>query len=309
MGDGKRILVAGSINTDLVVRARRAPEAGETVTGTSFAQFGGGKGANQAVAAARAGGQVAMLSGVGVDDFGRQRLADLAAESVNTSTILVTDRASSGVALITVDETGQNRIAYVPGAGWEVGPAEALSALDSWNPDIVLSTLELPHETLAALYAAANERGVPIICNATPEPSEGRDLVALASVLIVNEQEAIELAQTSGTEDWATVAQALTELGPSTVILTLGEEGALVWESGRSFDIPTIEVEVVDTTGAGGAFCGAFTAFFAGGASAVEAARKGVIAGSIAVTRPGAQPSVATLEEIETAFERRELAV
>ncbi|MEZ4506162.1 MAG: PfkB family carbohydrate kinase [Thermomicrobiales bacterium] len=122
MGDGKRILVAGSINTDLVVRARRAPEAGETVTGTSFAQFGGGKGANQAVAAARAGGQVAMLSGVGVDDFGRQRLADLAAESVNTSTILVTDRASSGVALITVDETGQNRIAYVPGAGWEVRP-------------------------------------------------------------------------------------------------------------------------------------------------------------------------------------------
>ncbi len=148
MNKGNRILVAGSINTDLVVRVRRAPEAGETVTGTSFATFGGGKGANQAVAAARAGAQVAMLSGVGLDDFGRQRLLDLEAESVTTATVVSAEVAPSGVALITVEESGQNRIAYVPGAGWEVTARDALAALDAWNPDIVLSTLELRHETL-----------------------------------------------------------------------------------------------------------------------------------------------------------------
>lgn len=304
MSEGKRVLVAGSINTDLVVRTRRAPEAGETVTGTSFAQFGGGKGANQAVAAARAGGRVAMLSGVGVDDFGRQRIADLTAESVETATVLVTEAASSGVALITVEESGQNRIAYVPGAGWKVSPSDALTAFDRWNPDFVLSTLELPHASLMALYAAARDRGVPIVCNATPEPSDGRDLVALANVLIVNEQEALELAQMEGQDDWVTVAETLASLGPVTVVITLGEQGAIVWDAGRPASVPTIEVDVVDTTGAGDAFCGAFTAFLAGGASATEAAQKAVVAGSIAVTRPGAQPSVATLAEIESAFAR-----
>lgn len=305
MDRGHRILVAGSINTDLVVRARRAPEAGETVTGTSFATFGGGKGANQAVAAARAGGQVAMLSGVGNDDFGRQRLLDLEAESVAISTVLATDAASSGVALITVDETGQNRIAYVPGAGWEVSPAHALAALDNWNPDIVLSTLELTHATLETLYRAARERNLTIICNGTPEPSDGRDLAAMADILIVNEQEAIELAGSYEDGNWSRVAALLSELGPATIILTLGEAGALVWANGQSTKLPTLSVEVVDTTGAGDAFCGAFTAFLAAGDQPVDAAAKAVVAGSLAVTRPGAQPSVATLAEIEAAFAAR----
>lgn len=302
MRSDNRILVAGSINTDLVVRTRRAPEAGETVTGTSFATFGGGKGANQAVAAARAGGQVAMLSGVGVDDFGRQRLADLKAESVAVSTVLSTASASSGVALITVEESGQNRIAYVPGAGWEVSPEDALAALDDWNPSIVLSTLELTHATLEMLYRVARERNLTIICNGTPEPADGRDLVRFADVLIVNEQEAIELAEPDEGGDWGQVAERLSELGPSIVILTLGAAGALVYQSGRTTAVPAIAVEVVDTTGAGDAFCGAFTAFLAGGRLPVEAAAMAAVAGSLAVTRAGAQPSVATLAEIETAF-------
>ncbi len=297
-----RILVAGSINTDLVVRTRRAPEAGETVTGMSFATFGGGKGANQAVAAARAGGNVAMLSGVGDDDFGRQRLLDLEDESVSIATVLTTTAASSGVALITVEESGQNRIAYVPGAGWEVSPEHALTALEKWNPELVLSTLELPHATLATLYHTAKARNLNIVCNGTPEPADGRDLVSMADVLIVNEQEAIELAKSDGGGDWADVAFRLTELGPATVILTLGSKGALVCHGGTATEIPTIAVDVVDTTGAGDAFSGAFAAFLAGGMTAVDAVAKAVVAGSLAVTRAGAQPSIATLAEIESAL-------
>ena len=299
---GKRILVAGTINTDLVVRTRRAPEAGETITGLSFDIFGGGKGANQAVAAARAGGKVSMLSGVGDDDFGRQRRADLAAEQVSTESVITTDRASSGVALITVEETGQNRIAYVPGAGWKVRPQDAIAALDTVQPDLVLGTLELKQDTLAALFSTARERRIPIICNGTPEPSEGIDLIPFADVLVVNEQEAIELTGTPS-DDWAAVAETLTELGPRTVILTLGEEGAYLWQDGAGEAIPTIAVDVVDTTGAGDAFCGAFASFYSELTDLREAVQKAVIAGSLAVTRPGAQPSIATLSEIERAYE------
>jgi len=296
----KRILVVGTINTDLVARTRRAPEAGETVTGLSFGIFGGGKGANQAVAAARAGGQVAMLSGVGNDDFGRQRLADLAAESIGTDTVITTDRAASGVALITVDRTGQNRIAYVPGAGWEVRAADAIEALDAWEPDMMLTTLELKHDVLAALFAEATARGMTLICNATPEPSESRDLIPMVDVLIVNEQEALELDSSTGS-DWGAVAARLGQLGPKVVILTLGGDGALVWDEGEVISIPAMPVDVVDTTGAGDAFCGAFAAFYSNGERVVDAAAKAVIAGSLSVTRPGAQPSIPTLAEIEAA--------
>lgn len=300
---GRRILVAGTINTDLVARTRRAPEAGETITGLSFDIFGGGKGANQAVAAARAGGDVFMLSGVGDDDFGRQRRIDLEAESVSTMSVLTTDRAASGVALITVEESGQNRIAYVPGAGWEVRPEDAIAALDDVRPDLVLSTLELKLDTLTALFQTADQRGITLICNGTPEPSEGRDLIPLADVLIVNEQEAIELAgRREG--DWGSVASALAAIGPPIVILTLGAEGALVWANGSGQTFPTIPVEVVDTTGAGDAFCGAFAAFFSETGDPFSAASKAVVAGSLAVTRAGAQPSIATLDEIEEAFSR-----
>ena len=305
MNSGQRILVAGSINTDLVVRTRRAPEAGETVTGTSFATFGGGKGANHAVAAARAGGKVAMLGGVGIDDFGRQRLSDLEAEFVSTKTVIKTEAASSGVALITVEESGQNRIAYVPGASWEVAPKDALAALDAWKPACLLTTLELRHDTLKALYDEARSQNLTIVCSGTPEPSDGREIIGLADVLIVNEQEAVELAGTAEGGDWSRVAAKLSELGPSIVVLTLGADGALISERGVATPVPTIAVDVVDTTGAGDAFSGAFTAMLAGGKSATEAAEMAVIAGSLAVTRAGAQPSIATLEEIKAAYASR----
>lgn len=298
--DSHRVLVAGTINTDLVVRVRRAPDAGETVTGRSFDMYGGGKGANQAVAAARAGAQVAMLSGVGRDDFGERRRADLAEEGIDTHSVITTDRAASGVALIIVEDSGQNRIAYVPGAGWDVGPADARAALESWRPSIVLSTLELRADTLDALFEASRSQGVRIICNATPEPSAVRDLAARADMLIVNEQEAVELADVDPVAGWEPVARRLGELGPETVVITLGSEGALVLDRGRIERIGAPSVEVVDTTGAGDAFCGAFAAMTAAGERPVEAARWAVCAGAVAVSRAGAQPSMPNLAEIRS---------
>ncbi|HYO29115.1 MAG TPA: PfkB family carbohydrate kinase, partial [Thermomicrobiales bacterium] len=154
------VLVAGEINTDLVGRVERAPEAGETVSGSAFAIFGGGKGANQAVACARSGARTAMLSAVGDDDFGRQRLDDLLAEEIDVGSVDVTTEAASGVALIVVEEaSGQNRITYIPGANLTVGPDAATAAVEAVGPTVVLATLALPEPTRRALFAAAREHG------------------------------------------------------------------------------------------------------------------------------------------------------
>jgi ribokinase len=297
------VLVAGSINTDLVVRVRRSPKAGETVTGTAFEMFGGGKGANQAVAAARCGAETAMLGAVGIDDFGASRLRDLEEDGVYTGTIRRDAHVASGVALITVEHSGQNRIAYVPGASWEVTQEEAIAALNSWQPAFVLATLELPHDVLRLLFDEARNRGSVIVCNATPEPSGGVELAMSADILIVNETEATELLGPANHSDWADLSDQLLERGPSTVIITLGEKGALIATAEASEQIPAPHVDVIDTTGAGDAFCGAFVAWIAAGSQQREAARAGVVAGSLAVTRAGAQPSIPTREEVERLME------
>jgi ribokinase len=297
-----RILVGGSINTDLVVRTKRAPGAGETVTAHDFVVFPGGKGANQAVATARCGSSVAMLGGVGNDDFGAARIRDLEKEGIEVATVARVDGVPSGVALITVEDSGQNRIAYLPGATWSVLSSDSVCALDTWSPDCILTTLELPHDSLWSLYRAAREQSLPIICNATPEPSEARDLITMADVVIANEQEALEIVGFAGpSPDWAEVSRALRALGPYSSIVTLGADGAQVdWVDG-AFRLSARKVEVVDTTGAGDAFCGAFASFFAKGSGIRRAASMGTIAGTLAVTRSGAQPSMPSLAEIESA--------
>lgn len=300
MSDGRRVLVAGEINTDLVGRVARAPEAGETVSGTAFAIFGGGKAANQAVACARAGGATAMLGAVGDDDFGRQRLADLAADGIDTESVAVTDRAASGVALIVVEEnSGQNRIAYIPGTNLLVEANDAAAAVARVQPAVVLSTLALPKAARAALFAAAKEGGATVVVNATPEPLGARAHLAAIDVLIVNETEAGDLlGRPIRPDDAETAARDLARLGPAIVAVTLGAAGALILAADEAMAIPALPVAVVDTTGAGDAFCGVFAAYLAAGATAVEAARAGVVAGSMACTRAGAQPSMPTAAEI-----------
>jgi len=294
------VLVAGSINTDLVVRVRTAPAAGETVTGTGFAIFGGGKGANQAVAAARSGASVAMLGAVGDDDFGRQRLLDLTSEGVIADHVGRADTEPSGVALILVEEHGENRISYVPGATTTVQPEAAMLALAGPIPTVVLATLELPIETLKALFATAQERGATVIFNATPEPATGRQLLPHADILIVNETEGTELLGREVDPDgWGAAARELLGRGPTRVVVTIGERGAVVATVDGITRIPAPRLTVVDTTGAGDAFCGAMAARIAEGAAVTDAARSGVVAGSLAVTKSGAQPSMPGRHEID----------
>ncbi|MDQ3692763.1 MAG: ribokinase [Chloroflexota bacterium] len=294
------VLVAGAINTDLVARLRLAPEAGETVTGTGFAIFGGGKGANQATAAARAGAPTAILGALGDDDFGRQRRSDLEAEGINIASVATVSDTASGVALITVEEsTGQNRIAYVPGATLTVTPEQATAAIARVRPAVLLTTLELPRATLTVLYAEARLIGAIILFNATPEAATGRELLARTDFLIVNESEAADLLeQEVRPQDAKAAALSLLDLGPRAAVITLGKHGAVIADGKSVTHIAAPEVKVVDTTGAGDAFCGAMAAGLAAGLDPVEAARIGVITGSLAATRHGAQPSIPTRAEV-----------
>ncbi|CAA9580972.1 MAG: Ribokinase [uncultured Thermomicrobiales bacterium] len=300
-GESGRVLVAGAINTDLVARVRAAPAAGETVTGLGFAVFGGGKGANQAVAAARSGAPTAMLGAVGRDDFGRQRLADLVNEGIDVASVAEVDDAASGVALIVVEErTGQNRIAYVPGATLGVLPEGACASVRRVRPAVLLATLELPIATLDALLGVARELGVMTVVNAAPESAAGRALLARIDLLIVNETEAGDLlGRPVGSESGSEAALALAALGPPTVVVTLGAAGAVVAHAGVATLLPAPTVAVVDTTGAGDAFCGAAAARLAAGDDALAAAAAGVVAGSLAATRAGAQPSMPTREAVD----------
>jgi ribokinase len=301
------VLVAGAINTDLVARVAKAPDAGETVTGSTFAIFGGGKGANQAIAAARSGAPTAMFGALGDDDFGRQRRADLDAEGIDTDSVARSTTAASGVALIVVEEeTGQNRISYVPGATMTLTPEQARAAVDRVRPGVVLTTLEPPPQALDALLAATNELGAVIVLNATPEAAGAKPLLDRVDVLVVNETEAQDLlgypvSVANGEE----TARSLGALGPETVVVTLGAAGAAVAHDGKTTLLPAPRVDVVDTTGAGDAFCGAFAADLARRVDPFSAARTGVVAGSLATTVPGAYPGIPRRDVIQRMLAKR----
>jgi ribokinase len=286
------VLTAGSINTDLVARVRRAPEAGETITGESFAIYGGGKGANQTLASIRSGARTAILGAVGNDDFGRQRLADLLSEKVDCASVAKVDGAVSGVALITLEASGENRIAYMPGATLTVTAAAAEAAVNRFRPSAIMATLELPAAAIQSLIDAGRRHGATIIINATPEPAAGARLAMEADILIVNATEARELLGWGEDEsNWDAAASELREQGPQNVVITIGEQGAVVLSEAGTQRVTPPKVKVVDTTGAGDAFCGAFAAQVAAGASVRDAAQIGAIAGSLACTKMGAQPS------------------
>lgn len=304
-----RIVVAGAINTDLVATTGRYPERGETVTGDRFRMFGGGKGANQAVAAARSGAMVAVVGAVGDDAFGRERLAGLTADGIETDAVQVVTGESSGVALIAVEAGGDNRILYVPGASARVDPVAAVAALGDGPIAALLLTLELAEPVIRGLIARSRRDGAIVVLNATPEPRRAAALLPDVDVLIVNEGEALALADhgapAAGEVDWAAVAAALHARGAAAVLITLGSAGARWFDGGgRGQAVAAPPVEVVDTTGAGDTLCGAFTAALVGGLSPLDAVRHGVVAGSLACTGAGAQPSIPTAAAIEAAIER-----
>lgn len=294
------ILVAGAINTDLVAYVDRAPEAGETITGRSFEMHGGGKGANQAVAAARSGASTVMLGGVGDDDFGSARKAGLQADGIDISRVETFHDVSSGVAVITVEASGENRIAYIPGATSAVEPQHARKAIEAVKPGLVLAANELSLSCHRELFSWARENGVPVVFNVAPYSAEARELLPMVDVLIVNRGEARALlGESDDNADAEELGQRLRSLGVDRVIVTLGGDG-VVGVSGSGVErVAGVSVEVVDTTGAGDTFCGAFASRLAEGASVSEAVRFGNVAGAIAVTRRGAQSSIPRRAEIE----------
>ena len=294
------VLVAGAINTDLVATVERAPRAGETVTGQGFGMYGGGKGANQAVAVARSGVRVSLLGAVGDDPFGRARLADLRADGVATDHVHTARDQASGVALITVEAEGENRIAYIPGATLTITAEDALAALEAVRPSILLAPNELQPAALLALVTRARELGVQVILNAAPDPSTVIPVLQFVDILIVNWGEALELAGIADpSPEIPVLISALARISGCGVVITRGSDGVIGVEGDGSFEVPPMKVEAIDTTGAGDAFCGALTASLARGAVFHDAVVYASIAGAISVTRAGAQSSIPTREEIE----------
>ncbi|MEV4436752.1 ribokinase [Streptomyces sp. NPDC049585] len=298
---GYDVLVVGSANADLTVRVDRRPGPGETVTGGDLVESAGGKGANQAAAAARLGARTALLARVGDDAHGQLLLDAQRQAGTDVRHVLVERGARTGTATIVVGPDGDNAIVVSPGANARLSPADVTAARALVAASAVVSLqLEVPARTVRAAAAVAEEEGARVVFNPSPAPaSVDQQVLAVADPLVVNEHEARQLSQAAGdtAEEWAA---ELRRRGARSVVVTLGAEGALVLGAdGRPVRVPGVPAEVVDTTGAGDAFTGALAVRLAGGASLEEAARFAVRVGAVAVTRPGAQPSYPTAQELD----------
>ncbi|HTV00626.1 MAG TPA: ribokinase [Luteitalea sp.] len=293
------ITVVGSINMDLVVRAGRFPAAGETLLGDTFATIAGGKGANQAVAAQRLGGRVAMVGCVGDDAFGVSMRDGLSDEGIDVSRVDVRAGQPSGVALITVDGTGENTIIVVPGANGTLSGEDVEAAREILaSSRVLLLQLEVPLEAVQRAARIAADAGAAVILNAAPAASLPDTLIGLAEYVVVNESEIFALAGDAADRQGA--VRTLHDRGARNVVLTLGAAGAILFAAdGAVTTEVAFAVDVVDTTAAGDAFVGAFAVALAEGLTAAEALRRGNAAGALAVTREGAQPSLPRREDVD----------
>ncbi|HVX29893.1 MAG TPA: ribokinase [Nitrolancea sp.] len=305
-----RIAVVGSINTDFVVRSERFPFPGETLIGSSFAVYGGGKGANQAIAAARLGATVEFFGAIGRDPQSVERVQQLAADGVGTDQIIAFD-GYGGIAFIQVEaSSGQNSITLVPGANMLLTPECVLPALSTWcqTGDLICCQLEVPLDTVEQSFGLKERFGLTTMLNAAPFDARVSRFLPLVDYLIVNEIEAGQiLSEGPVSLDAAAVAgERLLALGiGAAVLVTLGAHGAVLVDRIGALSIPAPTVPVVDTTGAGDAFVGAFCAEVAAGNSPRDAARSAVRAGSLAVQKAGAQPSLPTAAELAAFFSDR----
>ena len=305
------IVVVGSLNMDLVVRMPQIPRPGETLLGGVFKTFPGGKGANQAVAAARLGGQVTMIGCVGDDAFGREMRTTLAREGIDTTHVLIHPEAATGVALIQVDAQGQNSIAVASGANFCLTGAEVEKALQSIDEfDALVMPLETPLETIYAAAKIAAQRGAKVILNPAPAQVLEKDLLELVDVLLPNEY---EIALMTGVPlqtpaDTRRAAEKLLDLGVKNLLVTLGSHGsALFSPSAPETLIPAWLVRAVDTTAAGDCFVGALAVALCEGRSLQDAAKFASAAAALSVTREGAQPSLPRRSEVEQFLRERNM--
>ena len=296
------ILVVGSSNTDMIIKMERIPKPGETIIGGEFASAAGGKGANQAVGAARAGGAVTFIARIGQDMFGDKAIAGFIAEGINVDYV-VRDRTSpSGVALIFVGQNGGNSIAVASGANAMLTPADVRKARSAFRrAGVVLLQLETPLDTVEAAAELAVEAGAHVILNPAPARPLPDKLLRRVYLLTPNESEAELLTGVSvdNADGAAKAADALLARGVQNVIITMGARGALVVGEDLRQLIPAFKVKAVDTTGAGDVFNGALALGLAEGRPLLAASRFASAAAAISVTRMGAQASAPTRKEIE----------
>ncbi len=290
------IVVVGSLNMDLVVRAPRLPRLGETVLGSDFRTFPGGKGANQAVACARLGGKVKMVGRVGADSFGQALLSTMAQDGVDLTFVRQDAEAVTGVALITVEDGGDNAIVVAPGANGRVSVEDVVASEQAFDGAAVLVVqLECPLAAVQKAIQLAHQRQAQVVLNPAPAQPLPQDLLRQVDYLIPNQSEILLL---SGNEELDPAIDHLAALGIKNLVVTLGEKGSMVVGDSTKTHLPAYRVVAVDTTAAGDAFVGAFAVALAEGASVLEAARWGNAAGALAVTKAGAQPSLPTRQAL-----------
>ena len=298
-----RIVVVGSSNTDMVIKGRRLPGPGETVKGGQFVMAAGGKGANQAVAAARLGAQVTLVAKVGADVFGQQAIAGYQKDGISTDFILRDPAAHTGIALILVDDKGENLISVASGANNALVPHDVEKAAERIrSADVVVLQLEIPLETVQYTARLAADAGVPVILDPAPAPDAPLDraIVQYVSYLKPNETEAERLTGIPVTDEVSArkAAERLLQNGARNAIVTLGAKGALWVSAEQSGFVPGCRVEALDSTAAGDAFSGGLACALARGMSLEESVRYASYVGALSVTRLGAQPSLPTEEEV-----------
>ena len=298
------VFVLGSINQDFVLKVERRPRPGETVTNAELSTHNGGKGANQAAAAALLGASVTILGRVGGDEFGEPLVRSLEAKGIDTSLVERATDASTGAAFITVTPDGENAITVAPGANRSLTPEDVEAAADAIGDSRVLvAQMEIPLGTVLRAVEVAVERGTRALVNLAPVLEVPRGLLEVLDPLVVNEHEAGFLlgSKVEGVEGALSAAPKLLSLGPRSAVITVGEDGAVLAAEDESVrHLPAPRVEVVDTTGAGDAFVGALATRLARGATLEDAVGYAVRAGAAAVTREGAQGALPTPEVVES---------
>jgi len=306
-GDGPKIVVVGSINMDLVVRTPAIPGPGQTVPGSNFSTIPGGKGANQAVAAARCGGRVSLIGRVGNDDFGQRLLLGLKGNGVDISAVMVSEAVSTGTAIVMVDNQGENSICVAGGANLKLSIDDIDEQADLIaTADVIVMQLEIPLDTVVYTLELARYRRIPVILNPSPVPAEIHPALFNADILIPNQDETSRLCGEPANDLHSVklAGSALVAQGAKTVVVTLGRRGAWAVTTNDMIHVEPFAVKVVDTTGAGDAFCGAFAVAYARQVPLSQATRFAGAAGALACTKFGAQPAMPHLDAVERLLKR-----
>ena len=298
----KKIAVIGSSNVDMIIKSAQLPKPGETVGNGIFAKANGGKGANQAVAAARAGGNVAFICCLGNDDFAPVMLSDFKNDRIDTQFVFIEQNVATGIALILVDNNAENCVSVAPGANYLLSPARIKKAETVIKEsEIILLQLEIPIESVLFAIELSHKHKKKVMLN--PAPARQIDDMHLAMVhsLILNESETEFLTGLPVQTDSQIreAAKVLLAKGPQNIVITLGAKGAFVKNSDRDEFFPGFKVEAVDTTAAGDVYCGSLAVALVEGKSIFEAVKFASAASAISVTRLGAQPSVPSRKEID----------